>query len=273
MRELFDRHADAWLGPVATVTDPRRRSWARGFLDGCSMIARRPHPDVEPTLGHAAWRTLRVLTAHDTTIPYNEVTRLICETSNLKALYVPQLSLDVIAASAHAPRITELAVAPSGSQLHQLFPLLSAECFAGVRRLHLFGAVPAMLPEVERKDLTLIVITVPGTIQYWLPALDEARSRLTEVRLVSSVFPLLERRGMELVLQPDEDRRWNRLEVRWSEHDEARLRDAIIHRLGQLPVGSLSRLSFVGPPTAQFDVARWKTRVLHAVRHLDLAID
>ncbi len=196
-----------------------------------------------------------------------DVARLVCqpETANLRALYTPQLTLDLIASSPTAPRLHELAVSPSGIPIHSMFPLLHAGCFDRLRRLHVFGVVPAMLSQLSLPELTLIVVAQPVALGGWLAELEERSSRLTEVRLVSSVFPLLERRGIELVVSPDANHHWNRLEVRWTADNEPRLRDQVIQALGQLPEGAIQRLTFVGPTAARFDVARWQHRVTAAV--------
>lgn len=267
MQELVDRYGALWLGPLAQLLDPRRRLWARGFLDGAALARHDPPSTIEFAIGHRAWRTLRVL---DTTSgPFGpvEVGRLVCqpEIANLRSLYTTALEVSILAESRHAPRVIELAVAPAGIPIHAVFAQLHAECFARLRRLHLFGVVPAMLPQLERPELTLIAVAPPVAIAGWLDQLEERSSRLAEVRLVSSVFPFLERRGIELVLQPDADHHWNRLEIRWTADNEQRLRDQVIAALAQLPPGRIQRLSFIGPTAARFDVARWRHRVTAAV--------
>ena len=241
--------------------------WARGFLDGCALARHDPPATIEFAIGHRAWRTLRVLEAAGRKFGPGDVGRLVCqpETANLRSLYASALDVQQIAASRDAPRVIELAIAPAGLPIHSVLTHLHAGCFERLRRLHLFGAVPAMLSQLERPELALIAIAQPVTIAGWLAAVEERSSRLTEVRLVSGVFPFLERRGLELVLQPDPDHHWNRLEIRWTADNEPRLRDQVIQALAQLPEGAIQRLSFVGPTAARFDVARWRHRVTAAV--------
>ncbi len=268
IQELLERHAATWLGPLAEITDPRRRLWARGFLDGCALARHDPPSTIDRALGHPAWRTVRVLETTSDAFGPLDIVRLICqpETAGLRSLYTPQLTLEIIATNPHAPQLLELAVAPSGIPTHSLFSHLHAACFARLRKLHLFGAVPAMLSNLTHTDeLTLIVVAGPAALAGWREQLEERRSQLPEVRLVSSVFPFLERRGIELVLRSDEELHWNRLEVRWTADNEPRLRDQVLLHLGQLPAGAIQRLSFVGPPAARFDTARWQQRVTAAV--------
>lgn len=265
LEELLARHATEWLGPLAAITDPRQRQWSRGFLEAAALVRRGDRPStIDAALGHPAWRTLRVLDASATVIP--DVERLVCQPAcvNLRALYVSQLWVEWIAKSPDAPRLAELAIAPAGMSLSSVFPMLWWAGLSQLRRLHLFGCSPAHLPELERPDLALIVVAAPNALASWLGELERTRSPLAEVRLVSTIHPLLARRGVELVIRPD-DEQWSALEIRWTEDNEPKLRDAVIHNLERLPENVLTRASFVGPTTARFDVARWRHRVTNAL--------
>ena len=61
------------------------------------------------------------------------------------------------------------------------------------------------------------------------------------------------------------DGTWNKLEVRWGSVDEWRWRDELLSALARLPAGAIERLSFVGPPVARFDVARFQQHVMTAL--------
>jgi len=78
-----------------------------------------------------------------------------------------------------------------------------------------------------------------------------------------------------------EDGRWSTLEIRWTnvrteagDDDRPKLRDEVIRTLEQLPPGRRTRTTLVGPATARFDVARWRTRVITALRsQVEITID
>jgi hypothetical protein len=277
MKELLEKYRDTWLGPIAQISD--RQTWSRGFVDGMSLARRRdsPRTAVEAALGHPVWRTLRVFDTPGTSVyTIEEVTRVICQPAcaNLKSLYVFQLALDIIAQSAHAPKLTELAVAPSGQPLDAVFPLLSSEFLSRLRKLHLFGCAPAQLAELKLPGVTLIVVASPRSLSTWVAELERTRSPLAELRIVSAVHPMLDRRGIELVIGKDGDR-WSALEVRWTEDNEPKLRDSVIQQLQTAPENQFTRASFVGPTAARFDVARWRNRVTNALlgRNAGIVID
>jgi hypothetical protein len=78
--------------------------------------------------------------------------------------------------------------------------------------------------------------------------------------------PLVARGGIELVIRRDSDGRWSQLEIRWTEHDTAGRRNDVLQTLELLPRDRLTRVSFVGPTRAEFDVARWRARIRTALR-------
>lgn len=274
MEELYDRHEEAWIGPIAGITSPERRVWSRGFLDACGLERGNPGA-VERALGSPVWRTLRLLETLGSELPSEDLVRLICQPalSGLRSLSTHQACIAPIAESAHMPRVKELAVAPSsGTSPVELFRLLRADCFANLRRLHVFGCSPQHAGLVMRSGLTLVTVTSPRLLDRWIVELDERSATFAEVRLVSSGFPLLARHGIELILRP-EDGRWSTLEIRWTnvrteagDDDKPKLRDEVIRTLEQLPPGRLTRATLVGPASARFDVARWRTRVITALR-------
>lgn len=276
MKELHDKHRAAWLGPIAKICD--RDSWTRGFVDGL-VLTRHQRPtrdDVDAALDHPVWRTLRVCDTPASTIALDDIVRLICQPActNLKGLYVNQPAVDWLAQSANAPRLTELAVAPAGMPLHDLFPLLSASFLSRLRRLHVFGCAPAHLPSLLLPEVALIVVAAPSSLVAWVQELERVRPPLAELRIVSSVYPLLDRRGLELVIRPD-DGRWSALEVRWTADNESRLRDSVIQHLQLAPEDVFSRVRFVGPTAARFDVARWRHRITNTLlaRNAGLVIE
>lgn len=277
IKELHDKYRAAWLGPIAKLCD--RESWSRGFVDGL-VLTRHQYPttgDIEAALDHPLWRTLRVFDTAVSTIPLDDIRRLICQPAcaNLKGLYVSQLLIESIDQSASAPRITEVAIAPWSGRLESVFPLLSAGFLSRMRRLHLFGLSPAHLPQLVLPEVTLIAVAAPGSLVAWVQELERLRVPLAELRIVSSVYPLLDRRGIELIVRPDDDGHWSTLEVRWTHHSESRLRDGVIHHLQIAPENLFSRASFVGPTAARFDVARWKHRITRALqaRNAGIVID
>lgn len=263
--ELLAKHELAWVGPLDPLT--ANRVWSRGFLDGCELATRFPRGPVEPALGHPLWRLLRVLEAAQTTHLADDVARLVCQgaMSNLKGLSADLGVFRVMAESATAPRIAELAMREEmGGSLPDLLSLLPADCFAQLRRLHAPKMSPQLLSRVMRPELALIVLTRSMSLGNWLHELVSIRATLAEVRLVAGRYPMFERRGMELVLH-HAGGAWNHLEVRWSTEDRRSWRDELIHTLDRLPANTIQRLSFVGPPSAAFDVARFKQRVTNAL--------
>lgn len=277
MKELFDRHQRDWIGPLDPITDPTRRAWSRGFLEGCALTRRgQPPPPVDPAIGHPAWRLMRVLETPGSVIPLDAVHRLITHPvfRNLRSLYIPQSAIDLLAESPYAPQLAELAVAPSGEHLTKMFPLLSSPFLSKLRRLHVFGSGPVNLRQLMLPDLALIVIASPNSLSSWVTELQNLRSPLAELRIVSSVFPLLERRGIELVVKKD-GTRWSALEIRWTEENEPKLRDAIIRHLDIAPENQFTRATFIGPTSARFDVARWRHRVVNSLlrRNADIVVD
>jgi len=266
IEELLAKHETAWLGGIAPLLDGRRRSWARGFLDACTLHRTIAAP-VAPALGHPAWRTLRTLEMFGSPQPLEAQLALLRqpELVNLRSLYAYQSCLEPLAAGPCTARIIELAVAPSGPPLGQLITVLRASCFERLRRLHVFGCSPELGCALMQPDLTLIAIAAPHTLATWIRQLTDTDATFDEVRLASSVHPQLARHGIELVIRRGTSDRWSALVVRWSEDNERRLREAVIDALGGLPEATVERLSFVGPSTARFDVARWKQRIVAAV--------
>jgi hypothetical protein len=204
-----------------------------------------------------------MLEAYTTTpIPNDKLARMICQRSlaNLRALSARISVLSSIAESANAPRITELAV---NQTVHEpvagVVPLLAADCFARLRRLHV-SCSASMLSALMRPGLALIVTTRPRSLLDWIAELVARQAPLEEMRLVRDSHRMFERRGMELVLH-HAGGAWNHLEVRWSYEDDAKWRDELIASLRRLPAGAVQRLSFVGPSAARFDTVRFKQRV------------
>jgi uncharacterized protein (TIGR02996 family) len=270
LKELLEKYEPAWLGPVSKVLDPRRRLWARGFLEGCALNRQTPVPQADhviDALGHSTWRTLRTLEVYGSPLSLDQQLAILRQPqlANLRSLYAYQTCLEPLANDPGALRISELAVAPAGPPLGQLITLLREPAFERLRKLHVFGCSPEVGCAMARPQLTLIAIAGPSTLASWLAELTGRGATFDEVRLVSSVFPLLARHGVELVMRRAESGRWSALEVRWDDENEPRLRDAVILEVGRLPDGAITHVSFVGPPATRFDVARWKQRIIGAL--------
>jgi uncharacterized protein (TIGR02996 family) len=271
MAELLTKYEAKWLGPVADLIDPAGTHWARGFLD--HVILELRGKSVAPALGLAAWYGMRTITSQGHEYRDDRQRRVHASLrdvltqpalANLRGLYIHESVIFDMPEWANAPRITELAIAPLGDTPN--IKVLRAACFSKVRRLHLFGCAPALACKLARSDLTMIVVDEPDVLRSWLATLASQRAIFEEVRIVSGVYLQLARLGVELVVRLDPNMRWSALEVRWGELDEVRLRSRVIAELGQLPEASITHLSFVGPPTKKFDVARFKQRVTDALR-------
>ena len=269
LQALLDRHEQGWLGPVARVTHARH--WERGFLDRCAL---RYNPNLADLDGEArGWWMLRALDVDGaTTVPVDRLAELLCHRSlgRLRSLRAHVALLQRIAESAHPPRLTELSSINVPAQLSEVLELLAADCFASLIKLHVFHIRPAMLTAL-RPGQILILNDRPQALALWLAALTDVRSPLAEVRLESTPSPVVfERRCMELVLHGTAGV-WEHLEVRWVFDDDPRWRDELLAVLPQLPAGAIRGLSFVGPPNARFDIARFKQRVRTALP--DVAVD
>ncbi len=265
INELFARHGNAWLGPVAPLLETNH-AWSRGFLDACTARTLTDPPKVEPALEHPAWCVLRAFEIESSSLSVESLADLICQRrmANLRSLQSTTSVLRLVVESAHAPRLRELGAGTAEGDLSQLGLLLTADCFVRLRRLHLFGLSPSALRQLMRPELELIVIVARiGSLGHWIAELDALRAPLAEVRLTANLYERFERRGCEAILSGDGT--WNKLEVRWGALDEARWRDELIATLARLPAGAIERLSFVGPPVARFDVARFQQHVMTAL--------
>lgn len=265
LEALFHTHERAWLGPIESLAAPSAMAWARGFLDSCAL-ADKPVV-LDSAIEHREWRVLRVLDTGSPELPFEQIARVICQRAmaNLRALATSLPVLQLVVESATAPELAELDFAPAGREsVVDLLPLLAADCFARLRKLYLhrcpYSAIPQLPP-----NLVVGVLGPPRSLAGWLTELTVQQATLAELRLMETATRF-DHRGAELVLHGDAGR-WNHLEVRWAEDDARRWRDEVIAAVGQLAAdrpGALQRLSFVGPPTARFDVARFKQRVITA---------
>lgn len=273
MKELLAKYQAAWLGPVADVLDLRWLLWSRGFLESCALV--HPTKPMEPALGHPTWRTLRTLVTRGSNYDEVAIRGLLTqpEIANLRGLYTDQVYVERMTEWPGAPRVLELGVAPAGTPLARLAPLMGTDCLARVRRLHVFGCSPEVGCTFARPGLTLISVAGPDSLARWLATLAATEAAFDEVRLVTGVYYHLARHGLELVVRRV-DARWSALEVRWGDVDEPRLRERAIVELARLAEGTLTHLSFVGPPTKRFDVARFRQRILNALvpRQPDLQV-
>jgi uncharacterized protein (TIGR02996 family) len=269
MKELLAKWEIVWLASINPCI--RDQTWARGFVEACRLSEHVP----ESLLGHPLWRTLRILQAE--TYGLGERVRVICQPAleSLRTLATDLDAIEPIAVSAqgpaHLPRLIELAILrsyPARVAQDAVIPILtSAPCFTKIRRLHLDGGcTQTQLAALARPDLTLAVGTHAFNLGRWIDELDEAQATYEEVRLVSEMRPLVARGGIELVIRRDADGRWSQLEIRWTEHDTARRRNDVLQTLELLPRDRLTRVSFVGPTRAEFDVARWRARIRTALR-------
>lgn len=259
LKELVDRHAAAWLGPIMQVTS--HRGWSRGFLEGCAITPSSQR--VDPALEHPEWSVLRVMIADGHLV--DDPARLICQRAmkNLKVLSTDLRVLPRIVESALAPRIAELGVSNFAREpISGVAAFLDADCFALLRRLHLScsASLLPMLLRVVPAELALIVTTRPRAVQDWLTELVALKANLAEVRLVRDSLPMLERNTLELVIY-SAGGAWNHLEVRWPLEDDPNWRDEVILSLRRLPPDRIQQISFVGPASANFDTVRFKNRV------------
>ena len=268
LKELLEKWETVWLGAIAPCI--REQTWARGFVDACKLWENVP----ESLLGHPMWRTLRILQAE--TYGLAERVRVICQPAleNLRTLATDLEAIEPIASAqgpAQLPRMIELAILrsyPARVPQDAVIPILAgAACFTRVRRLHLDGGcTQAQLAALARPDLALAVGTHAFNLERWIGELDEIQAAYEEVRLVSEMRPLVARGGIELVIRRDGSARWSQLEIRWTERDTARRRNDVLQTLERLPRDRLTRVSFVGPTRAEFDVARWRARIRTALR-------
>lgn len=268
IQELLDKHGTAWLGPVAAVTESRL--WARGFLDSCEIRENRLQVEIDAALDHRAWRMLRALYADPSSyLPSPEgLAQLICQRAlaGLRALRTTLPVLRLMAESMSAPRIGELGFVPHGGEgAEHLLPLLHAECFTRLRKLSMVRLAPSVLPELIQHRIEVIAVYgPPRSLGAWIVELEAIRAPLSEFRLVSTYADIFDRRHHELVLYGTAGR-WSHLEVRWPYDDLRDWRDEVIDSLGELPAETIEKLSFIGPPNARFDVARFKHRVRAAL--------
>lgn len=265
LNELFARHGNTWLGPVAPLLETNH-GWSRGFLDACTARKLANPPAIEPALEHPAWSVLRVFEIESSSLSFESLAGLICQRrmANLRSLQSNTHVLRLVVESPRAPRLLELGAGTAEGDLPQLGQLLTADCFVRLRRLHLFGLSPSALHHLMRPKLELVVIVARlGSLGQWISELRAVHASLAEVRLTSNSYLRFERRGCEVVLSGDGS--WNKLEVRWGADDDWKWRDDLLATLARLPAGAVERLSFVGPPVARFDVARFQQHVMTAL--------
>lgn len=268
IQELFDKHSAAWLGPVAPVTETRL--WARGFLDSCELRKHRLQVEIDAAVDHRAWRMLRALYADPSSyLPSPEnLALLICQRAlaGLRALRTTLPVLRLMAESMSAPRLHELGFVPHGGEgAEHLLPLLGAECFVRLRKLSMVRLAPSVLPELIQHGLEVIAVYgPPRSLGGWIGELAAIRAPLSEFRLLGTYDDIFDHRHHELVLYGTAGR-WSHLEVRWPYDDLRDWRDEVLASLAGLPAGAIETLSFIGPPNARFDVARFKHRVRAAL--------
>jgi uncharacterized protein (TIGR02996 family) len=280
MEELLTRHEAAWLGPVKDLVDPQGSTWARGFLEHCILELRGK--DVQPALGHPAWRTLRCITSQGHEYRDDRQRRVHASLrailtqpalASLRGLYVHESMFPDLGTWEDAPRVTELAIAPSGDDPAKLIPGFAADCFSRLQRLHLFGCDPVLACKL-RPGVTLSVVDNPDVLSRWLATLTARNASFEEVRIVSGVYVNFTRYGHELVVRRSPAKQWSALEIRWGQLNEVRFRSRTLYELARLPEGAITHLSFVGPVLKRFDVARFKQRVIAtlAARQPDLQV-
>ena len=265
--ELLEKYGASWLGPLVGVT--RRHVWARGFVDSCELRGYAASIDITPALEHPEWRALRAIYT-DTNTPdptFEQIAELLCQRAikNLKAARTSLQVLRLLAESAHAPRLVELQFHPWGGEgIEQLLPVLDAEFLSRLRKLHLLRCPRALLQRVIRPQLGVLAVAgPPRSLGEYLAELVALQAPLEELRLVSTFAGVFEQREMELVLHGKAGT-WSHLEVRWSYDDHRTWREEVLATLPSL-AGAIQRLSFVGPPSARFDVTRFKHRVAAAL--------
>jgi uncharacterized protein (TIGR02996 family) len=268
MRALFVAHEAEWLGPVADVT--RARRWHRGLFDA-AQLDRRERGVVAPAIGHPAWRTLRSLDARAFFLGVEDIARIVSDPvfDHLDALALNAEVLAKLAEARQLPRPQELIVFSTTGSLGELTraTLAAVARSSNLRRLHLgVPLTPRDVIALGRPGLSIAVAYGFAELGTWQRELDEARSPLEEVRLVRAFYPMFERRGVEAILQPNADRGWSRLEIRWTAENDVWGRDTLAAALANLESNALTHVSAEGPLDVAWDARGWLAALATSAR-------